>query len=80
MATKETSLQLQRILNIRKYDSLNSVQSSLKSHPLWVTLYLILNLKLQLSLSHCTYRQTLCSLIKSRFCHSFADLFFNTLH
>ena len=34
MATKKISLQLQRILNIRKTKSINSGQSSLKSHPL----------------------------------------------
>ena len=38
-AKKARSVQVQGIMNIRKKDSINSVNSSLKSHSLWVTLY-----------------------------------------
>ena len=38
LVQKETSLQLQGFIN-KETDSLNSLESSLKSYPLWVTLY-----------------------------------------
>ena len=40
LSTEFASFGLQGILNARKRTKKNSVQSSLKSHPLWLTLYI----------------------------------------
>ena len=45
LTKKESSLQLQVIINIKKTDNINSVQSSRTSHPLWVTLYISFSAK-----------------------------------
>ena len=45
LTKKESSLQLQVIINIKKTDNINSVQSSRTSDPLWVTLYISFSAK-----------------------------------